>query len=128
MPIRPENKGRYPADWKEISRRIRFERAQGRCEFDDPATGERCEARHGEPHPVTGSKVVLTTAHLNHVPEDCDDGNLKAGCQRCHLRYDADHHASNRRARRDKQKARVMRVAFQMAFDIECRTGRRVAR
>lgn len=27
MPIRPENRDRYPKDWPEISRRIRFERA-----------------------------------------------------------------------------------------------------
>lgn len=32
MPIRPENRGRYPKDWPAISRRIRFERAQNKCE------------------------------------------------------------------------------------------------
>jgi hypothetical protein len=128
VPISPENKARYPAHWKEISRRIRFERAQGRCEFTDPATGERCEARHGEAHPVTGSKVVLTTAHLNHVPEDCDDDNLKAACQKCHNAYDQAHRIANRARRRDKERARVLRVAGQLAFDIECKTGRRVAR
>lgn len=86
MTIRPEERSRYPKDWPEISRRIRFERAQGRCEF--------CGAEHGKPHPVTGSIVVLTVAHLNHHPEDCRDDNLKALCQRCHNAYD--------RANRDK--------------------------
>ena len=33
MPIRPENKARYPKDWPAISRRIRFERANNQCEF-----------------------------------------------------------------------------------------------
>lgn len=31
MPIRPENKARYPKDWPAISKRIR-ERSGGRCE------------------------------------------------------------------------------------------------
>ncbi len=95
MPVKPENRSRYPANWSEISRSIRFERAGGRCEFIDPDTGERCTARHGEPHPVTGSRVVLTVAHLDHQPENCDPANLLAGCQRCHLRYDAEHHRLN---------------------------------
>lgn len=95
MPIRPENKARYPKDWPAISRRIR-DRAKGRCEF--------CDAENYKPHPVTGSKVILTVAHLDHQPENCADDNLKALCQRCHLRYDAEHHqrnaASTRRARK----------------------------
>jgi hypothetical protein len=80
MPIRPENRSRYPADWRHISARIR-ERAGNKCEW--------CEASNGEPHPVTGSKVVLTVAHLDHQPENCADDNLAALCQRCHNRYDA---------------------------------------
>ena len=36
--------------------------------------------------------IVLTIAHLDHVPENCADENLRAWCQRCHLRYDAEHH------------------------------------
>lgn len=62
----PVDYKRYPENWHEISAYIRFERAGGRCE----CTGEcglhegRCEAEHGKAHPVTGSRVVLTTAHL----------------------------------------------------------------
>ena len=37
-------------------------------------------------------KIILTVAHLNHQPEDCRPENLKAMCQRCHLRYDREHH------------------------------------
>lgn len=33
MPIRPENMARYPANWREISARIR-ERAGNRCECE----------------------------------------------------------------------------------------------
>jgi hypothetical protein len=89
MPIRPENRGRYPADWRAISLEVR-ERAGWRCE-GSPAYPD-CRARHGEPHPVTGSKVILTVAHLNHQPEDNgapgDRPNLRAWCQRCHNTYD----------------------------------------
>lgn len=86
MPIRPENKIRYPKNWPEISKRIRFERAENKC--------EKCGAENYNPHPDTGSKVILTVAHLDHTPEHCDDENLMAMCQRCHLRYDAHHHKS----------------------------------
>jgi hypothetical protein len=99
MPIRAERKHLYPKDWRTISQRIRFERAKGRCEFAG------CSAVHGEPHPITGSNVVLTVAHLNHDETDCSDENLLAGCQRCHLTYDAKHHAKNARATLRKRKA-----------------------
>ena len=100
MPIKPENRGRYPKDWKAISHRIRFERAGGVCEFEQD--GVRCEAVHGKNHPLTGSKVVLTTAHLDHTPENCGDDNLKAGCQLHHNRYDREHRAETRNATQSK--------------------------
>lgn len=98
MPIRPENRTRYPKNWKsEIRPRI-LERAGHACEgspdFPD------CRAPNYEPHPETGSRVVLTIAHLDHTPENCDDENLRAWCQRCHLHYDRHHHASTRRTTR----------------------------
>ena len=86
MPIRPENKAGYPKDWKKISERIRFERAKNCC--------EKCGAENYKPHPITGSKVILTVAHLDHKPENCTDENLMAMCQKCHLNYDAHHHKS----------------------------------
>lgn len=92
MPIRPENRARYPKDWKAVSARIRFERAGGQCECAGECGldhGDRCAALHGEAHPTTGSKVVLTTAHLADPIEDCRDENLRAMCQQCHNRYDA---------------------------------------
>jgi hypothetical protein len=82
MPIRPEMRARYPADWKLRSRFVRFVRARGRCEW--------CRAVHGEPHPITGSIVVLTTAHVyDDRPEASSLLNLAALCQRCHNRHDA---------------------------------------
>lgn len=96
MPIRPENLARYPADWPEISH-ARRERAGWRCE-GSPAF-PNCRARNGRPHPLTGSKVVLTVAHLNHKPEDVRDENLRAWCQLCHNTYDAPHRRADRAER-----------------------------
>jgi hypothetical protein len=108
MPIRPENKARYPKDWKAISARIR-ERAGQRCECEgECGRGThwgRCPNLNGEPAYGTGSKVVLTTAHLNHTPEDCSDANLKAMCQGCHLHYDREHHAETAYRTRREGKA-----------------------
>jgi hypothetical protein len=83
MPIKEENKKRYPKNWKQISERIRFERANNKCEV--------CGCENYQPHPITGSKVILTVAHLDHHPENCDDENLKAMCQKCHNNYDRQH-------------------------------------
>jgi 5-methylcytosine-specific restriction endonuclease McrA len=100
MPITAERKAFYPKDWKAISLEVR-ERAGWVCE-GSPAY-PNCRAVGYEPHPVTGSKVILTVAHLDHDPANVDRANLKAWCQRCHLTYDATFHAENaaktRRAR-----------------------------
>jgi 5-methylcytosine-specific restriction endonuclease McrA len=86
MPILPENKGRYPADWKAIRARI-LEDCQNKCEF--------CGV---ENHSVRGGKkIVLTIAHLDHVPEHCARDNLRALCQRCHNTYDAKHRVQTRK-------------------------------
>ncbi|WP_174843493.1 hypothetical protein [Thalassococcus sp. S3] len=103
MPIRPENKARYPANWPAISTRIRT-RAGNMCE-GSPGHYPDCRAENHKPHPVTGSMVVLTVAHLNHEPEDCRDENLMAMCQRCHLTYDAEHHRINREANARRERA-----------------------
>lgn len=101
---------RYPPDWKAISLHIRAERAGWQCEW--------CGARHGQPHPDTGSIVILTVAHLGtpypdgtpgdkHDKLDVRDENLAALCQRCHLNYDRDEHMANAAAtrRRKRQEA-----------------------
>lgn len=97
MPIRPENRDRYPANWPAISLRIRTGRAAGRCEcLGECGRGThegRCPNRNGAPAYGTGSRVILTVAHLDHTPENCDPTNLRAMCQGCHLHYDRDHHA-----------------------------------
>ncbi len=96
MPIRPENRDRYPSDWAAIRARI-LNRADHRCE-GSPAFPD-CRAGNLQPHPVTGSKVVLTIGHLDHTPENCAPSNLRAWCQRCHNTYDAPTRRAGIRAR-----------------------------
>lgn len=107
----PVDYAKYPANWKTyISPTIRTKRAKNRCE--NPI----CRARNRKPHPVTGSAVVLTVAHLDHDPSHNDgmedgspfkpveESNLRAWCQRCHNRYDAAFRAANRKRRRPLHK------------------------
>lgn len=120
MPIKPENKARYPKNWKsEIVPRIRA-RSGNRCECTgqcgivhsiqpEDATTLRCWAINGKQHPIGGYKVVLTVMHLNHTPEDCADENLLHGCQSCHLRYDQND---------NQRKARVTRFRKQGQEDL----------
>lgn len=105
MPIKPENAKRYPANWREIRERI-LARA-GYCCEGSPAFPD-CRKHNGDYIDATGvsfSRVVLTIAHLDHTPEHCDDDNLRAWCQRCHLTYDAKHHAQSAYATKRKEKA-----------------------
>jgi hypothetical protein len=95
MPIRPENKKRYPPPkvWRGMVERAR-ERGGNRCECDGKCgiahPGGRCDARNGEPHPTTGSRVVLTLAHEHGVPlEETSIEQMFHACQQCHNRYDA---------------------------------------
>lgn len=116
-PIRPENRDRYPADWKTISLRIRTVRAAGRCEcHGECGRGThdgRCPNVNGGNAYGTGSKVVLTVAHLDHTPENCHDDNLRAMCQGCHLHYDRDHHRQTAAATRRA----AIEAAGQLALD-----------
>jgi hypothetical protein len=100
MPIKPENKSRYPKNWKEISEFIRFERADNMCEFCgainhsfvNRKTRELCLKDEDD-----SIQIILTVAHLDHNPENCNPDNLKALCQKCHNNYDQKHRKETRR-------------------------------
>ena len=140
MPIKPENRDRYPKDWPEIRAAI-LERAGNKCEQCKAPnrtriargagkdgdtymlasadvycadTGQHLgQCRHSNYALLRITEVVLTIAHLDHVPENCAPENLRAWCQRCHLRYDQQHHRSNSRA------TRRSRLAVADLFDAE---------
>ena len=139
MPVRPERKHLYGEGWAEFSRYIRFERAEGRCECDGRCGDRlckglelgRCNAVHGEPHPVNGKKTILTVAHLTHDERSREEHEVGGYCARCHLFYDRALHARTRKAtaeaKRKAEKARMQTRTSMMAFAVECATGRRLA-
>lgn len=92
----PIDLSRYPKNWHVISYYIRHVRAGNRCE------NASCKARNGEPHPITGSRVVLTVAHTDQSKSD-DEFVLRALCQRCHFALDRPHHIARRKHRDNPQ-------------------------
>lgn len=85
----PINYKLYHPKWSLISRLIRFRRANNKCEW--------CGAENYQPHPITGSKVILTVAHIDQDRDNNRFWNLAALCQKCHLGHDRDQHIRNRR-------------------------------
>lgn len=106
MPISKERMSRYPGgsiksqEWRSLRAAI-LNRSGFRCEgtpqFPD------CRALQKEPHPDTGSIVVLTIAHMDHDETHADPERCRALCQRCHLTWDAKHHAANARRTRERK-------------------------
>lgn len=102
----PADMSKYPANWDEIRESI-LKWANNRC--------EHCGAENHQPHPETGSRVVLTIAHLdNPDPMDCRPENLAALCQRCHNRLDAPMRAQHAKVTRREKKAAAARSAGQL--------------
>jgi 5-methylcytosine-specific restriction endonuclease McrA len=99
MPIKKENLKLYPSNWKDISYDIRFNRSNGKCEvcgainysYVNSITRELC--LQDEDNAIM---IVLTVAHLDHNPSNCDYSNLMAMCQKCHNNYDKSHRKQTR--------------------------------
>jgi hypothetical protein len=135
MPIKPENRSRYPKDWPLIRLEV-LDRAGHRCEFDG------CGVKNGElglrdlqgrwwpwnafanglvdadaefekpgKEQRKAYKIVLTIAHLDHNPENNgvtgDRPNLRAWCQYHHLNHDRPHHLENSRKTRNEKKGQL---------------------
>jgi hypothetical protein len=113
MPIRPENKKLYPANWKEIREEIKL-RANDCCELCGVMNHDHgfrndtgkfvsvvSKFHHEIPDNVKIIRIVCTVMHLNHDPTDNGEPgnrpNLKFGCQKCHNNYDAKFRAENRK-------------------------------
>ena len=133
----PINRSAYPANWESISRRIRFERAQGRCERCGVAHGavgardanglwrDKAEidallpAALGELYPTLASrkmiKIVLTCAHLNRDESSDAEMSIAAYCQRCHLAYDRHDNWQRRRRNQLQRWVEAGQKAFSFA-------------
>ena len=100
----PMDRKLYPEDWDDIASGIKAE-VNWCCEFCGracPRPGESpqdfmsriCTTCDLATCPVVAEyrksprRYLLTVAHLNHIPADCDRANLKALCSPCHCRYD----------------------------------------
>lgn len=117
----PMDRAKYPADWEEFSRKIRFERAGSQCECAGECglhdgrdlffpEAKRCEERHGYQGKWQDGTIILTVAHLNRKDGPCQceprcakPEHVKAMCSRCHLRYDIDRHVANAAETRAKK-------------------------
>lgn len=88
MPIKPENKHRYPKRklWLQIRAEI-LQRAKNRCEFC--GVEDRTVRNH--------ARIVLAVAHLDQQPENNDPQNLAALCQKCHINHDRPFQKRHRR-------------------------------
>ncbi|MEM9805750.1 MAG: HNH endonuclease [Cyanobacteria bacterium P01_D01_bin.56] len=106
----PMDRSLYPDNWDEIATQIKTEanwvctdcgrpcRRSGESEYDLfqrlPSQWlvdwyETVDSEEfGEVDIEKPGRFILTVAHLNHRPEDCDRSNLKALCSVCHCRYD----------------------------------------
>ena len=121
MPIRAELRSLYPPHWRELSARVRFDRAGGRCQgCGRPHLAQlRClpdgrwynetakiwRNRRGRPDlpadlvdamRMRPTRVVLAAAHLDSDPTNNRLANLRSLCQRCHMLHDRPHHLAQR--------------------------------
>jgi hypothetical protein len=128
MPIKPQNKARYPKNWAEIREKIR-QRANNKCEWcgiHNHSIGARDKNNQWHTEQEIDNmnsdvgfdlfgdypniiKIVCTTAHLDHTPENCDDSNLAFLCQKCHNNYDKGHR---------KQTVRENHLVGQLKLDV----------
>ena len=102
----------YPEHWASLSRKIRYERAQGQCECEGECGlhrthpgPRRCTEVDRTPAKWAGGTVILTVAHLCHDSACADEAHLKAMCNRCHLRLDVKQHQQNAYLTRREGKA-----------------------
>lgn len=113
---------KYPANWKTEIRPAILERDGNCCKFcgvENGAIGWRDmdgKFIYAEDYLLTKKrgygfyqtsdrlKIVLTIMHLDHDTTNNDYSNLAAGCQKCHLNYDKDHHKKNSRQTINRRK------------------------
>jgi len=110
LPIKPENKDKYPDDWDE-TREATLKKYNNRCAFcgvENHTFGYRDEngkfikVEEGcalDIAALDGYKIieiVLTRAHLNQDETDNREENVKPLCQKCHNNLDAARRAQTR--------------------------------
>ncbi len=136
MPIRPEFRKFYGAEWENIvrprilklaghkcqqcgkpnhsvayvycekvgGRRVQYWVAQGSSAWKDSSGVPVPRSKWPAPGMPRKIRVILQVAHLNHVPGDDRDENLRALCGWCHLHWDSGEHHETRAGRKDARR------------------------
>lgn len=102
----PYDRTRYPPDWDVISFAVK-EAADWICQ----RCGMQCR-RPGEPFDT--HRRTMSTAHLDHNPANCAPENLRGWCAKCHLQYDAPHHAQNAAQTRRRKRIATGQVELEL--------------
>lgn len=105
------NRHLYPDNWNAIALEVKnhanwqYQGCGKQCRRTGQSLADFIAANPQLPKDVQAKPIryVLTVAHLDHTPSNCDRSNLKALCSVCHLRYDAQHHVNSRRVNKRKQ-------------------------
>lgn len=106
----PIIRARYPENWEAIAEQIKTE-ANWCCEqcgrpcrkLGEPTAEFFARVQQWRPSflplefAIAPRRYLLTVAHLDQVPKNCDRENLKALCTGCHLNHDR-HFRSKQRA------------------------------
>ncbi|NEP10858.1 MAG: hypothetical protein F6K14_11720 [Symploca sp. SIO2C1] len=135
----PMNRKLYPKNWESIALQIKeaadwhCQECQRPCKRPSQSWDEFTEELYGNAVHFGGLKwyidlfddydpdddpkyrrFVLTVAHLDHNPANCNRNNLKALCSVCHLRYDAKEHAKKAASTRFRKKQQQLEIDGQL--------------
>lgn len=113
---------KYNTNWFTEIRPAALQRANHRCEncgVKDRIIGYRDQSgrfiecddfmqQWAKNNGIRVFKIILTISHQNHMIEDNRPENLKALCQKCHLKHDQEQHIISRKInaarKRDQRK------------------------
>jgi hypothetical protein len=120
----PINYKEYHPKFSLISRLVRFKRAGNKCEWcgvpnhtwiyrydngrkwDYMPEGHEADALALDGYKFT--RIVLTTAHLDHNKHNNRFWNLAALCQKCHLGHDRNRHIDKRKYGAGKGQLKIL--------------------
>lgn len=114
----PWNRSLYPKDWGSIARQVKdesgwtCENCGKQCKHPDEQpleflekirTGRLSECPVVSEYLEHPTRWVLTVAHLDHNPSNCERQNLRALCAPCHCRYDLSQMARKKRLKAERE-------------------------